>query len=61
MSSLYYRAAQMLTDWAGEDAGLQSDPRKVSKEIVDMIIGELKEKGMAALDLAAAHDGPRQE
>lgn len=59
MSTLYFRAAQMLANWAGEDAGLQSDPRKVSKELVDMVVRELKEKGFASLDLAAAHDGPK--
>lgn len=61
MSSLYHKAAMMLANWAGEDAGLHADPRQVSKELVDMILTDIREHGFPSLELGATHDHPRQD
>jgi hypothetical protein len=51
----------MLANWAGEDAGLHADPHQVSKELVDMILNDIREHGFPSLDLGAAHERPRQD
>lgn len=58
MSSLYQMTSQLLMSHAGEDAGSRTDFTRLSRQIVDMIVNEIREHGFPSLDQVAAHDEP---
>jgi len=60
MYALYHRVSQMLVDFDPEAAG-ESNCQALAKDIVDMILKDIRTNGFPSIDLAAAHDGPETD
>lgn len=56
MSSVYQKAGQLLANWHGEDASHHADPYSMARNIVQLVMDELRSNGVTGLDQIAAHD-----
>ncbi len=60
-TSLYQKVAQVLSDWSGEDDGTRHHAYEIGRDIVEMVIRDVKLNGFPAIDRAACHNAPETD